>query len=217
MDYRDNEDAWNLIITVLIFIGVIALISLTSCTSMPVKQSLVAPPLSEDCKDGTWCEAYDKAVLDNLTPALMAVPFTDLCPNGINPKKFWPALAKAVAYEESKFRAGTTYKERFNDNKGNAQMSQGAFQLSLDDAVRGVEKCKAINQTTILRFMPNLICAVGIMDQLARDNKMGTLRKNLGRYWSTIRDAKVDARLHSELPDCFHVKAEAVSEMRDMP
>jgi hypothetical protein len=194
---RDDEDMWMSITMIIVLLGAVFIVfQLTGCVSAPVK-----PVEKATCASGSWC--YDELVKEHLPPALMSAYFGDLCPSGADPKKFWPALMKATAYYESSYKVDTRFKERFNDSAGNAQWSQGLFQLSLDDARRGVAECKEITQATILEAEPNILCAIGIMDQLVLKNQFNTMRGALGRYWSTIRDKKVDAKLKEFIPECF--------------
>lgn len=223
---RHNEEADNVIFLMVILVGLWAVFALTSCTPMPVQpegapaaQPAVQQPTapSTACHSGAWCAHYDDLVSANLTPAMKSVPFGDLCPNGTNPLKFWPALFQATAEKESSFKWNEKYTESFPDAHGVKQVSQGLFQLSLDDAKRGVASCAGLSAVTILQPEPNILCSVGIMDQLIRANTKTGLRANLGRYWSTIRDAKVDARMKALVPDCFYIKKAVIEEMMDMP
>lgn len=175
----------------------------TSCTSMPVANVPKPVQMSQTCANGTWCEPYDEIVLAHLTTPLMTVPYGDLCPYGVNPKVFWPALMKATAEQESDLKLDNKFTEKFPDSAGKAQVSQGLFQLSLDDAKRGLEECKGLTQANILTAEPNIRCALAIMDQLVRERGTNSLRAALGRYWSSIRDQKVDPRLTELVPGCF--------------
>lgn len=191
MSYRHDDD-WDDYVKMAIWIiaGTMLFIWVSGCTTAPVKEA--AQPSS----------GYDALVVNALTPALRAAPLGDLCPNGMDAEAFWPALVRATVDVESGGDPRQQYTEKFPDNQGKLQVSQGLMQLSLDDSSRGPH-CRAINAVTILEAEPNLLCSIDIMDQLVRANTKGTLRANLGRYWSTIRDGKVDAELVQLLPRCF--------------
>lgn len=183
----------------IMFAAIWALIQFTGCSAIPVKivkeEPVVVEP--EICGDGKWC--YDEVVRGGLTPALRAAQPGVLCPKGS--ANFWPALVKATAYRESSWKVRTDYTERFPDSSGVRQVSRGLMQLSYDDEGRGPH-CKNL-RVSIYDPKTNLLCAVEIMDQLVRQNKKPSLRENLGRYWSTIRDAKVDGLLKTYVPECF--------------
>ncbi len=179
----------------------------TSCaTTSP--QAVPAPP------DSAW--TYDGLVKAHITPAMLAVPLGDLCPNsdrGVDIKAFWANLLKATAFEESGWNTGTKYQESFADTAGKFQISQGLFQLSLDDSKRKGPGCKALNMATILQGPPNALCAIEIVDQLITANTKKTLRENLGRYWSTIRDGKMNGLMATYMPLCYKLAVDM--EMSD--
>lgn len=161
--------------------------------------SLPPPPQATggSAPAGSW--AYDSMVL--WSPAMGLADKGDLCPFGAPNEVFWPALFKATAHEESGWKPTKIYTENFPDSAGHYQVSRGLMQLSYDDEGRG-PRCVNL-KANILDPKTNLGCSSDIMNQLVKANTEGSLRANLGRYWSTIQDGKINSLLKEYLPDCF--------------
>jgi hypothetical protein len=95
----------------------------------------------------------------------------------------------------------TTTTEKFKANSGSRQVSSGLLQLSLDDESRG-GACSALMSTAAVHNgQTNLVCGARIMDTLIGSH--GTLGASIGRYWSTIRDGKINTQFRREVPQCF--------------
>jgi len=127
----------------------------------------------------------------------------DLCPRYSSSisTQFWVALFKSTANAESGYNPNDDYTESFKANSGARQVSSGLLQLSLDDRSRG-GACSAMTTTAAIHNGPtNLACGARIMDALI--GSRGSLRASLGRYWSTIRDGKINAQMRREVPQCF--------------
>jgi hypothetical protein len=198
MNYEPNEPTqWEIIVKLSVYlIALWALFQLTGCATAPSTTTGGAAP--------GW--AYDQLVADNVSTTLALAPKGDLCPNGALASKFWPALWHATAVKESGLNPRTNYTEK------DGNVSRGLLQISYTDEGRGPH-CKDLVHT-IYDPETNLLCGLEIAAGLVKAGKLPTLRQNLGRYWSTIRDRKVDELLAEYIPECFHDTA-ATQDMRD--
>jgi hypothetical protein len=127
----------------------------------------------------------------------------DLCPRYSSSiaTKFWVALFKATANAESNYNPNDDYVEKFSANNGKRQVSSGLLQLSLDDKSRGGACSQMSTTAAIHNGQINLACGARIMEALI--GSRSSLRSSLGRYWSTIRDGRVNSQLRREVPQCF--------------
>lgn len=183
-------------------------IVLVACTKTETNTVTVTETKTETKTDTTnkviatgWF--YDDFVTSQLTPKLLLSNPGTLCPKWkkeMGPK-FWLAFVKATAFRESSFNPKSQYVEKFTDDKGNPQVSQGLMQLSLDDTKKKTPWCLKLTPTTILEPETNLGCAIEIMNWLV--DSRPTLQESLGRYWSVIRNGKVLPDLKTSMPECF--------------
>lgn len=180
-----------------------AVFFLTGCSTV----STAPAPKEETAPEAGW--SYDMIIHGNLALEHFT-PRGDLCPTEeVRFPVFWAALWKATAYVESGWHSDSTYTEKFTDSEGVRQVSRGLLQLSYDDEGRG-PNCKNL-RARIYEPETNLLCGLDIAKQLIKQHKKPTLRENLGRYWSTIRDGKVIPLLRKYVPDCFRkMDAEAM-------
>jgi hypothetical protein len=160
-----------------------------------------ADPPSSSAKKGWF---YDNHVASLLTPKMISARPGDLCPkySSAIATRFWQGLFKATANAESGYDPKNGFTEKFKSNSGSQQVSQGLMQISVDDGRNYRGGCSAITSTaTIQDPHNNLRCSATIMDRLI--GRSSNMRASLGRYWSTIRDRKVDSQLRREVPQCF--------------
>lgn len=149
-----------------------------------------------------WKKEWGEFVRTHVSQKLLAQSPGDLCPKGKADANFWDALLEATVKLESNFKPYMQYRESFEDDEGNKQISAGLLQLSLDDRKRNTPYCSRFTvMDNVLDPINNLGCGLEIMDRLAGSRP--TLRESLGRYWSTIRDHKIDDYLRKKIPSCF--------------
>jgi hypothetical protein len=102
---------------------------------------------------------------------------------------FWVALISCMAERESNFKTQTSYKEGFDDSKGDAVISRGLMQLSLESVNQkayggNVKRAEDLHDPKI-----NLECAVKILNYwIPKDGFIGTAKYGGARYWATLRD-----------------------------
>lgn len=174
---------------------ILAFFLIAGCVSTPVNQAPAPTPAPAG-----W--TYNAFVAAHLTPEMLAAKPGDLCPNANNMglTQFWQAMVYATVDAESGGNPNDDYKESFASDSGTAQVSSGLLQLSLDDAKRG-GNCAGLSSANIHDPQTNLKCGIEIMADLL--GTRSTMRASLGRYWSTIRDGKTDAKVKAILPGCF--------------
>jgi hypothetical protein len=100
-------------------------------------------------------------------------------------KHFWLVFMASVSSQESSFNPNTRYFEEPLD-----EWSQGLFQLSLSDR-KPYGGCAALNETNILKPLPNIRCALDIMEIQIKGSKranrtQGTLFPRRAFYWSVL-------------------------------
>jgi hypothetical protein len=111
------------------------------------------------------------------------------CRNGMNAHN-WVNLLAAVAKFESNFDPVLEYEEKFTDRTGNAIVSTGLFQLSLESA-RGYG-CDFKTSEDLKDPYKSIDCAVVIMERwVERDNCISCRSNGLwrggARYWAVLR------------------------------
>lgn len=112
---------------------------------------------------------------------------------------FWIYLLSLLAWNESKFKSGTTYEEDgesnpdLRDRNGNNVISRGLFQVSVESA-NGYVKYGGpkVDYHDLHDNFINLRCAVAIAKRwLSKDQviskRVGGQWHGLGRYWSNFR------------------------------
>jgi hypothetical protein len=147
--------------------------------------------------------SYDQFVAGLISSKMRSANPGDLCPRYSDAisTQFWTGLFRATANAESGYNPNNDYAEKFKANNGSRQVSSGLLQLSLDDKSRGGACSAMTSSAAIHNGQTNLACGARIMDALigSRDS----LRASLGRYWSTIRDGKINSQLRREVPQCY--------------
>lgn len=146
-------------------------------------------------KHDTWTPILAQALKDN-GQELLTGKYTGACDDRL---QFYVMLFSAIALEESSWKPGETMKEVFNGSNGQAQVSAGLLQVSLDDA--GIYGCPFKTANDIIDVKNNLVCGVKILSKLtARDGVLtaGSSShdaKGGARYWSTMRTGPKWARI----------------------
>ena len=137
----------------------------------------------------------EKSNLVNLNPKDAQKYFPDGQPTAQN----WANLLAGMAKAESGFNPTKTYKEKFNDNSGKPQISEGLLQVSRDDVAN--LHMKDIDPNQIQDPKVNLQIGVKLMEKLVSnsgvisDYTMGVdkngnpikIYHGAAEYWSTLR------------------------------
>lgn len=101
----------------------------------------------------------------------------------------WVTLISAMAKRESNFKPETSYKEGFNDSKGNPVISRGLLQISKESANQSAYGCKIVNESELHDPKTNINCGILILSKwVPQDNAIGTKKLGGARYWSVLRD-----------------------------
>ncbi|MGZ3694808.1 MAG: transglycosylase SLT domain-containing protein [Bdellovibrionota bacterium] len=149
-------------------------------------------------RDGaTWSQyVYDQ--LPVLGASMLAKNPSDIsnfCANYSNlnlsdKKNFWVYMLSAMSERESGQDPAQTYKESFNDAKGNSVISTGLLQISIESA--NSYGCGFTSQSQLTDPERNLACGLKILNRwIGQDGlvsgKSGTAWRGGARYWSTLR------------------------------
>lgn len=103
--------------------------------------------------------------------------------------QLWVTLISAMAKRESSFKPETSYKEGFNDSKGNPVISRGLLQISKESANQRAYGCGIDKESELHDPKTNLTCGVKILSKwIPQDNLIGSQKLGGGRYWSVLRD-----------------------------
>jgi hypothetical protein len=105
-------------------------------------------------------------------------------------KKFWFNVITEIARWESGYKAETSYKESFKDQKGEYVYSRGLLQLSIESGKGYGCPFKVAQDVHDPKL--NLECGVRILNRwVVRDNRIagkdGDQWKGGARYWSVLR------------------------------
>lgn len=191
----------NLYVITCIIIPTVLLFSCSTTKTTP------EAPIAE-CKMG-W--SYDSIVESKITPRMSNANPGEFCPKGgVDAETFWLGFVKSIAKAES----GWNNCEQYTESKmgtdpitGKQVVSEGLLQLSFQDARnwKSLPTCQKIdfnNPTSIFSPAINLGCGMEIMDGLLK--RTGNVRKDLGAYWSTVRDKsdRMVKQMRIELPGC---------------
>jgi len=210
--------------------SLVFILLLASCTHSPSVPSPEPPPgspepadaptkLPEVCKtlspikrSCVWTPAHAAFVEARLTSVILGTDPQSLCPKYASlkeKKKFWSALFEATSKFESGHWRLAKMTEAFVDSETRKlAVSAGLFQLSVGDVRRYKgPACQKLNADTLFSQEINAACAVEIFHALLAPlppfKKVADTRASLGRYWSTIRDRKVDGALKKGVPECY--------------
>ncbi len=108
--------------------------------------------------------------------------------------QFWVGLLSAIVKHESQFNTHLTYTERFFDGHGNAVISRGLAQLSIESANQKRYSCDIKNEMELHDAKNNIECAIKILDYWVNQDQVisGKLSTHLGgaRYWSVLRKGR---------------------------
>lgn len=178
----------------------------------PVEPSVPSAYLA-DWKNDAWSQMTAKA-LNELGKNLLATTPLDIdyyC-NQASPKAawartdkiaFWVMQISALARFESGFKPEVTYKEAFNDARGQPVISRGLLQISQESA--NGYGCGITNAQMLHDPETNLRCGVRILNKwVVADKAMASSAspwKGAARYWSPFRkaDRKEAMRLKTRL------------------
>lgn len=118
------------------------------------------------------------------------------CPNYKNlsyesRKRYWIYIISAMTKFESGFDTNTKYTEDFDDSTGNAVISRGLLQISIESS-KGYD-CGLANAQELHDPFKNLSCGVRILDRwVGRDGRIGgkvdAKWRGGARYWSVLRE-----------------------------
>lgn len=149
-------------------------------------------------RDGAEWSQYVYDQIPILGPNLIAKNPADIanfCPNYANLSKadkrnVWVYLISGMSERESAHNPNTTYKESFNDAKGNPVISAGLLQISVESA--NSYGCGFKNTEELKDPKRNLACGLRILNKwLGNDGvvsgKVGSSWKGGARYWSVLR------------------------------
>lgn len=146
---------------------------------------------------GKWSQhAFDQLPvlgkdLINRTPA----DITAFCPgyengNAVDKKNFWVYLLSAMTQLESSHNPTVSYKESFNDSKGNPVISRGLLQISIESG--NGYGCGFKNEQELHDPYKNLDCGLRILNRwIGGDGvisgKSGSSWRGGARYWAVLR------------------------------
>ena len=161
---------------------------------------VVAPPFEfkAEWPDKTWTTYLDQALEKYGKEMLLMKQPADAdkwCPKFESlsyekRKQMFITMIVAMAKKESNWNPKTTYKESFNDSKGNPVISQGLLQISPESANQRAYGCRIDSSNKLLLPEVNLECGVKILNHwLPKDGVLGTAKLGGGRYWSVMRDS----------------------------
>lgn len=105
-------------------------------------------------------------------------------------KQYWAYLISSMVRFESNFKTDTSYKESFNDSRGNPVISRGLLQLSIESG--NAYGCGFKNAQELHDPYKNLSCGVRILNRwVGRDariaGKVSNSWRGGARYWSVLR------------------------------
>ncbi len=149
-----------------------------------------------------WLSSYDALVKASITPTMLDAAPGDLAPSLSKATlPFWLALLKATAKVESSWNPNDVYQENFKDAAtGQLALSCGLLQLSVGDNLN-YPLSPALTPESIFVPAVNIQAGIKIMStRILRDGSI-PLRQSLGKYWSSIRDGKVDQYLEQYLQE----------------
>lgn len=128
--------------------------------------------------------------------------------NDFEKRHFWLVFMSSISSQESSFNPNTRYYE-----KPLREWSEGLFQLSLSDK-KPNGACAVLNPVSILKPLPNIRCALDIMEIQLKGNKRngrsaGRLLPDRLFYWSVLTRPETQEKLIAffkrhleELPFC---------------
>lgn len=177
---------------------------------MPVVDdaSIAAARWEKSRGDSRAWTVYAFHALDAFGPGLLSQTPSDIadyCSNYrnldiVNKKNFWVYFISSVTQFESAFDPTNVYQESFNNGAGEAVLSVGLLQLSIEDA--RPYKCSEIQTSADLKDpLKNLACGIRIFNRWISGD--GVIRSNAGgwkgaaRYWSTIRNTSPNTSIRS--------------------
>jgi hypothetical protein len=145
----------------------------------------------------TWQDKWSKAMMSYLDEiALIDLPVNESDLRQVNcsghrqatreeRKHFWIVFMASISSQESAFNPKTRYYER-----ALGEWSEGLFQLSVSNR-KPKGGCSLINKQTILRPLPNIYCALVIMENQVRGSRRyhrptGVLFPTRPYYWSVL-------------------------------
>ncbi len=160
----------------------------------------VIPLWEAAVKDGKeWSTRVDQA-LDKYGQNLLDVVPADrslFCPkyaklSYAQRKQYWAFMLSSMVKFESKFNTNSAYREGFRDSKGNAVVSRGLLQLSIESG--NAYGCAFKTTKDLHDPFQNLSCGIRILDRwLGRDGRIGGKIdgqwRGGARYWSVLRAA----------------------------
>lgn len=158
-----------------------------------------AVPLWEaKVSDGKEWTAHVNKALDSLGQTLLDVVPADrslFCPKYANlsyaqRKQYWAFILSAMVRFESNFKTETSYTEGFDDSNGNAVVSRGLLQISIESG--NAYGCGFKTTKDLHDPYQNLSCGIRILDRwVGRDGriagKVDSQWRGGARYWSVLR------------------------------
>lgn len=165
----------------------------------PVDTSEVTPLWEGKVANGKEWTSHVMAELDRLGPDLLDVIPADrslFCPKYSSlsysqRKLFWTHMISSMARFESNFKTETSYKEDFNDSRGNPVISRGLLQLSIESG--NAYGCNFKTASDLHDPYQNLSCGIRILNRwVGRDGriagKVSSQWRGGARYWSVLRE-----------------------------
>lgn len=149
-------------------------------------------------KDGSWTRTAESAVANSVLVDLVPQDVQYFCPAyphlpRAERRKFWVGLLSAMAKPESNFKPQRYYREKFRDAKGQAVVSRGLLQISIESANQKRYDCAIKDAAKLHDPAVNLSCGVKIMskwvatDGIIAKHQKPRSHKGASRYWSTLR------------------------------
>ncbi len=196
----------------------------TSCSTVPTTPSTPSVTPSPVPQTPPWPVKgwqYDTIAQRFISSTMLYAHPGDLCPNylQVSYQKFWLNLVKGIAKAESGWDRTNQYVETamgIDPITGVQVKSEGLLQLSYQDTKSYPDasmcqlmswpgdKGKELKDRSIMQPEVNIGCGMQIMDQLLKKNP-GDVVKALGKYWSTIRIGREEARnfLKDNVKECY--------------
>lgn len=213
------------------FLMIVLLAVLSACTTTQTKAPVETPtvvtapqieaPAATPVKEVKYSAAWDgkagtalwtASLVESLKTsgaALYDVKITDAadwCPkfNSLDTDKktqFFVTLISTMVKRESNFKPETSYKEGFNDSKGNPVISRGLLQISKESANQKAYDCKIQSEQELHDVATNLNCGVKIIKKWVVEDKViaTSVKKSVlsssynhygaARYWSVARSS----------------------------
>ena len=194
----------------LLLIGFLGACTVTPIRPSPEKPSVpvVEKPIKTKIKSifpkQEWTDYVAELVEERGLNNIPVIDGKEWCADGMKSVDSWVHVVAAMAKRESNFKAASTYKEGFKDQKGNWVISTGLMQISLESSRQSAYGCRDFitKQSDLINPYNNLRCSLNILELwVKRDERVGGYKLGAGRYWSVMRNASSIKKTKAILKD----------------